>query len=81
MPGPEHGVDQPGETERSVAGELRDRPEVRQPLDLCPVKGFTQAGRGIVGEVMIGELAEIRVGGRYVPVLLGIGSSFAPGQL
>lgn len=46
--------------------------EVRQLPDLIPVQKFTQAGRGVKGEVMINELTQICVGGRYSPVLLGV---------
>ena len=51
--------------------------EVSELPDLIPVKKFTQAGRGVEGEIMINELTQICVGGRYGPVFLGMGP--APG--
>ena len=47
--------------------------EVRQGFELLVGQGFPQPGRGVEGEVMVDELAQIGVGGRYLRVLLGVG--------
>ena len=48
------------------------RSEIHQRLKLRLGQGLTQAGSGVEGEVMVGELPEIGVGRRYARVLLGI---------
>ena len=46
--------------------------EVRQGVELRRVQGLPQPGCGVEGEVMVDELAQVGVGGRYLAVLLGI---------
>ena len=48
------------------------RAEVRQGVEPRGAQRFPQPGRGVESEVMVGELAQVGVAGRYLRVLLGI---------
>ena len=47
--------------------------EVRQGFELPVGQAFPQPRGGVEGQVMVDELAQIGVGGRYLAVLFGIG--------